>query len=609
MNKCLDYVFDILASKRIDSYFLPLSNEHLFEFTRFKDNYLYELSGFTGDTGSIFLYNNNAYLFVDGRFTIQAKNEINDKRIKIVEFSSSNDKIEFIISKLKRNRTILINPKLVSIKNIIKLKPILDKYNIKIIFNDNILKKYYHSLKSKCFNLKSSQLFILDKKYVGENPKNRINELLKDLAKKISNNKNIFYITSNLEEIAYLTNIRFKRCDIGDESVLFNSFMIISHKKSFLYIKDYLLGKDEIFLNNNNIFIKDISLFYSDLRKFKNRDNVFLDGHINNYYIYKCLQNICLINSPLTIKKSIKNNVEIKNLKKCNVKDGVSMVKIIYAIKHSFNSNNHNTLKTEYDIKQFVDKTRKNNGKNLFLCNSFETIVAYKENSAICHYSPKEKSSKKVLANGLLLIDSGGNYLTGTTDITRTLSLYKDKNKIPKIIKKHYTLVLKSLIDLSMLIFPSGLTGSNIDIIARKNLYDEFLNFNHGTGHGIGYISNVHDGPNRISPVINNSFRENVLKVNQVTSNEPGLYFEKKYGIRLENDILTKKIKSTNYGEFLCFETLTLCPFDKDLIDENYLDDKEIKFLNDYNSLVYNKLYKYLSYDEKKWLKKETSEV
>ena len=173
----------------------------------------------------------------------------------------------------------------------------------------------------------------------------------------------------------------------------------------------------------------------------------------------------------------------------------------------------------------------------------------------------------------------------------------------------HYTLVLKSLIDLSMLIFKKGLTGSNIDIIARKNLYEYYLDFNHGTGHGIGYISNVHDGPNSISPIIKKNYIDNELRVNQVSSNEPGLYFENKYGIRLENDIISKEVKNSIYGKFMSFETLTLCPFDKDLIEKKYLDDKEINFLNNYNKIVYKKLNKYLTYDERKWLKKETSEV
>ena len=424
MNKNLDYIFSILSSKKISSYYLPLANEHLYEFTKFKFNYLYELCGFTGDTGSIFLYNNEAYLFVDGRFTIQAKNEINDKRIKVIEINSDSDKIDFIISKLKSNKSILLNPKLISIDRIITKKEILDKYNIKIIFSEKHFNNFFKELKKNCFYLSSAPLFILDKKYVGDSPKKKISKLLNDIKLKCFIDKNASYVTSNLEEIAYLTNIRFEFCDIGDESILFDSYMIVNNKQSILYIKDYLCEKDINYLKRNNIIIKDIKCFYSDMKILNH--SVYIDAKINNYFIYKCLKKIVIIHSPLLISRSIKNPVEVINLRKCNLVDGVSMVKILYGLKHNFKNSIKNEFKTEYDIKMYVDKIRKTNGKKKFLCNSFETIVAYKENSAICHYTPKEKKSKRVFANSLLLIDSGGNYLTGTTDITRTISLYKD---------------------------------------------------------------------------------------------------------------------------------------------------------------------------------------
>ena len=307
---------------------------------------------------------------------------------------------------------------------------------------------------------------------------------------------------------------------------------------------------------------------------------------------------------------SIKNNVQIRNLEKCNILDGVSMVKTIYHIKRDiFKDYDKKEFKTEYDIKKFVDRNRMRIGKSMFLCPSFETIVAYKDNSAICHYIPKQNHSKNINARSLLLIDSGGNYLLGTTDITRTISLYKNKNDIPKSVIMHYSLVLNSLLNLSILKFPCGLTGSEIDIIARKNFYEQYIDYDHGTGHGIGYISNVHEGPNRIGPGINKNYKNNELLAYQLTSNEPGIYIEGKYGIRLENDILTLPINENKYGLFLGFKTLTLCPFDRDLIDKKYLDKAAIDYLNLYNKNVYNKLSKYLNHDEKRWLKNVTSEV
>lgn len=607
MNKNLDIVFNKLIKKNYDSYLLPLSNENLYEFTKLKQNLLIELSGFSGDTGSIFIYKNFAYLFVDGRFTIQAKKEINDKRIKVIEINKSNDIINFIVKKLNKNKSIVINPKLFSIMQVNNMINIIKEYNIRLIYDEHFLKKEFNNIKKNYFSLSSAPLFRLDNKYVGESPKSKINYIINEISNNNIYTKNLIYITSNLEEIAYITNLRFKLCDISDESVLFDSYMIIGNNKSYLYIKDYLNEKDIVYLNKNNIYICDFVNFYNDLKKYKNNKNIFIDDRINNFFINRILPKVNYIQSPLFIKKSIKNNIEIKNLRRCNILDGIAMTIVLYSLKNNLLSLNNKKFKNEYDVKKFVDDTRKNIGKKYFLSPSFNTIVAFKDNSAICHYVPSKNNSKKIDKDGLMLIDSGGNYLYGTTDVTRTISLYK--NKVPSTIKKHYTLVLKSLIDLSILKFQSGLTGFEIDIIARKNLYDNFLDFNHGTGHGIGYISNVHDGPNRIGPFVNNDYKYNVLRENQLSSNEPGLYFEGKYGIRLENDILIKHIKSNFYGDFLGFETLTLCPFDRDLIEKKYLNKDEINFLNEYHKLVYKYINKYLNIDQKKWLKKITLEV
>ena len=608
MNNNLQYVFDELNKKKIDAYYLNLSNEHLYEFTKFKENYLYELTGFTGDTGSVLITKAKAYLFVDGRFTIQAKKEVNDKRIKIVEISSGNDKIDFIYNNLKYNSKLLINPKLISISKVNNAKKKLNIKKIKLIFDTYFCKKKFTEIKKLCFSLTCSPLFLLDNKYVGESSLKKINKLIKN----VNCDNKFIYVTSSLEEIAYLTNIRFELCNISDESVLFDSFMIVGKKKSYLYIKDYFDSKDLKTLNKNGIVAKNIDEFYTDLSKLSKSHTTFLDDKINNFYIYQKVykNNLEFIDSPIELDMSVKNNTQIKNLEKCNILDGISIVKAIYQIKKDiFNNSKNKKFNNEYDVKKYVDETRVRIGKSKYLCPSFETIVAYKENSAICHYIPKKNKCKNIKPNSLLLIDSGGNYLLGTTDITRTISLYLDKKDIPIIIKKHYSLVLNSLINLSILKFPSGLTGSEIDIIARKNLYGEYIDFNHGTGHGIGYISNVHEGPNRIGPGIYKSYLKNELFPYQLTSNEPGIYLEGKYGIRLENDILTVPIKSNEYGDYLGFKTMTLCPFDMDLIDKKYLSNEAISFLNEYNKIVYKKLSRYLNYDEKKWLKKVTREV
>ncbi|MBQ2204861.1 MAG: M24 family metallopeptidase [Lachnospiraceae bacterium] len=598
-----------LKENGLDAYYFNLSNEHLYEFTKLSNNYLIELTGFTGDTGSLLVTRGKSYLFVDGRFTIQVKKEVKNSKIKIVEVRTLKEKITQFKAIMKKGSVIGFNPKVESIKNVLEIGEELGKCEIKFLPKEKFLQTELIESKKYAFKLTSAPLFVLNKKYVSETPKTKI----KNLKSNLKDSANSIYITSSLEEIAYITNLRYALCDISDYNVLFDAFMIVDDKKTILYVKDYLDERSEKYLYLNGIIVKQYSDFYSDLGNYVGRD-FYLDKRLNNYFIYTLLR-ICddkhFINSPLEVPMSQKGKAEIAGLEKANLYDGIAMVKVLYALKEHFTVRKNKKIKfdTEYDIKQFVDKTRREvSGKN-YLCNSFETIVAYRDNSAICHYVPKKDASKKVKSDSLLLIDSGGNYIFGTTDITRTISLYKSKKQIPEVVKKHYTLVLNSLFSLYMQKFPYGTKGSEIDIIARQNLYNEYLDFNHGTGHGIGFISNVHEGPNTISPSAANK-NNNTLEVGQVTSNEPGLYFEKKYGIRLENDMLTVLEKETNlYGDFLGFRFLTLCPFDIDLIDRKYLDDKIIVHLNEYNKMVYNKLHNHLNSEEEKWLKSVTREV
>lgn len=604
-NRLLDIAIKELHIKKYDGYYLSISNENLYEFTRLIDNYIFDLTGFTGDTGSILITKKNCYLYVDGRFTIQAKKEVGDPRIKVIEINRSNKRFEDISEKLGNNKKLAINPKIESISNILNAIDIFKRKNIELVFDYKYLRREFKSIKSKCFNMSSAPLFLLNKKYLSKSSKVKIRECIDTLKSDNNLKGNVSYITSNLEEIAYLSNLRYRFCDIDNHGVLFDAFLIVNDKKTVLYLKDYLEDEALKYITKSNIVIKNYDEFYKDLKKLKNNGRYYLDSRINNYYIYKCLglRNSNIVNSPIEMDMSVKGDAEIRGLRKCNITDGVAITNVIYRIKKLKDKD----LSDEYKIKQFVDTTRAIVGKKDYLCPSFETIVAFKDNAAICHYVPTSKKHKKVNGEGLLLIDSGGNYICGTTDITRTISLYK--KRVPEVVKKHYSIVLESMIRLSMAKFPYGLTGFELDIMARYNLYDNYLDFNHGTGHGIGYVSNVHEGPNRIGPIVNKNYEKNVLLPYQVTSNEPGLYFENKYGIRIENDLLTIPLKENNYGEFMGFETLTLCPYDRDLIDKKYLSRESIEFINKYNKLVYKKLSRHLDKKVSEWLKKETREV
>ena len=600
-SNLFDKHIELIKNKTCDAIFLCVSNEHLYEFTKIDENIINELVGFTGDTASLLITEYKSYLYVDGRFTVQAKKEIKNKNIKIIEINKKENIICDLCDRLSINDKLMLDYKKISAETVFNIKENLKNKNIRFAaYNENLVKQFVkapNKIGEKEKNLQ--ELFLLKQKYVSKTPKIKIKELFD----KLENNFK-YYITSNLEEIAYITNIR-KYPDMNDSMVLPTAFIIASKEHSALYIKENINASIQKYLMNNNIEVKKYDDFYYDLTLFANKSYA-IDPKINNYYIIKKLHiknKFHFIKSPLNYIMSIKGPKEIEGLKLCNLLDGIAITKAIYEIKDRIK--NGEKL-SEFDIANIVDEKRKITNPDYYVSKSFETIVAFNENAAICHYAPERVGSKIVSKNGILLIDSGGNYICGTTDITRTISLYN--NKVPKIIKRHYTLVLNALIKLAVQKFPYGLTGSEIDIVSRAELYNKYLDFKHGTGHGIGYVSNVHEGPNRIGPGIVKDYKENILEPCQLTSDEPGLYFEDKYGIRLENDLLTSFDKETQYGDFLKFETLTLCPFDRDMIDENLLTDDSIKFLNIYNREIYKKLYNKLDKNEKKWLKYDTKQ-
>ena len=600
-----------LHKYNVNAILMSITNDHLYEYVEDKDNYVKDVSGFTGDTAYVLIKNKKNYLIIDGRFIVQAKKEINKKLFEIVVIDSRYSLENFIFDVMNEKETLLIDSKKISAKKAIMYENVLAEKNIKIKFIDDVLKNIF-KYKDDNIDTAKRELFILPKESQVKNSKQKL-ELIKNEIKK-NQFKNYVYITSNIEEIAYITNLRLKPISNIDTKILFDSFLILSEKEVFIFIKDYIKKNILNILHQNNIMVLPYELFYKIIKNFKTnkkillsndgkkilnllkKSNVLIDEKINNYFIVsKFIEKAYLVDSPIEKIKSIRTKNELGALKLCNIIDSVSVTKAIYKIK---NIDYKNNIYTEYDIKQIVDAERTKSNK--FLCNSFDTIVAYKGNSAICHYAPKKNKSKIISNDSILLIDSGGHYTIGTTDVTRTISLYK-KNA-PKKLKKHYTLVLKSLLGVMSQRFKEGTNANYIDILGRRILYNKNLDFSHGLGHGIGYISNVHEGPNNFSRFNSNN---NELVIGEVSSLEPGLYFESKYGIRLENDIVVAKDKN----DFLKFENLTFCPFDISLIDINILENNEIKQINEYHKLCYKLLSKYMNKEELKWLKQATNKI
>jgi len=533
-----------LKKNNIDVCLISKNNKFLNEFVENKENLLLKISKFSGSLGFAIIKENRQYLYVDGRYTQQAK--IQSKKFIIKDLSVLKKDLSKIIKSKKR---ILIDPKTFS-------------YNFFSQFTSDSF-VFFNSDKNK---RKSEKIFYLSKNYSGQEYFEKIKKLKEKIYLK---NKEAFLITSS-ENIAWLSNIRSldkKYSKIFNCIALFknNKLYVFSDQKIFLKLKNVIFKKnkdfEKILLKNDKIYLdqKYTSFYFHDLIKYKNIKVNFIDD-------------------PIDQLKSIKNNTEISNTKIAHMFDGIAYCKFLYWLK----SNNKKI--SEIDCQNKIEFFKKQN--QFYLGPSFETISATEKNAAVIHYNAKDYKKTYLKKNNMLLVDSGSQYFFGTTDMTRTISLGKQSY----FRKKMYTLVLKSHIAVATTKL-TKMTGKTLDKIARKNLIKLGYNYNHGTGHGVGFLSNVHETPPSISKLYNKKFYHN-----QITSNEPGFYKINDFGIRLENLIY---VNSQNK-----FENLTLVPFDISMILKSMLTKKEKNWINSYHSEVYEKVNKFLNNKEKEFIKK-----
>ena len=551
-----------LKKYKIDGYIVPKNDEFFSEYVLF--DRLKLISNFTGSAGIAVILKSKNYLFVDGRYTIQAKRESGDF-FKIIEIHKS------LPYKILKNLCLGFDPKLFT-------KSQLNFYfgkdlNLKSINKNLIKEKKIEKFSSK------KRFYSIPSKIAGESHKSKISKISKLLKK---NNTDYLFISAS-ENIAWLLNIRgsdvpfspIPNCNliIGKNKKI---FLIVNKNKISAIIREKKINKDQIIDPKNfHIFVKKLP-----------GKSIMIDPKTCSIYnesvINKNLR-ITKREDPCYILKSLKNEHEISSIKKAHVEDGVALTKFIYWIK-----NNKNKKISELTAEKKLEFFRKKS-KN-FLYPSFNTIAGAGPNGAIVHYRANKKTDKIIKKEDIFLCDSGGQYKYGTTDVTRTLCFSKQPLKIKNI----FTKVLKGHIAVATYNLNKNNTGQRIDIEARKFLKKDGLDYMHGTGHGVGFFSNVHEGPQSIS-----KFSKLKFQPGMVLSNEPGYYKEGKFGIRIENLLFIKKEKSRIF-----FENLTLAPIEKELINFKLLNKKERNYLFNYHLTVYSKLSKYLDNREKKWLVK-----
>lgn len=582
INKRIEEARKVMKKYKVDAYIVTSSDYHQSEYI---DDYFKGreyLSGFTGSAGVLVIFKDEACLWTDGRYHIQAENQLKDSEIKL--FKQGNLGVptykEYIVSKLAENSKIGIDAKILLSSDI---NEILSKKKYEIIDFD-LLAEVWDKRKA----LPNEKIFILEDKYTGKAYKEKVKEV-----RKVLKEKGVDYnIISSLDDIAWIYNFR------GDD-VQYNpvalSFTVISEKKASLYINKNKLNEEaKKYFKDNKVEVKGYFEFFEDIKKLKG--NILVDFNKISYAIYEAISKNTMINSmnPSTYFKSHKNETEIANTKDIHIQDGVAMVKFMYWLKNNYKKENI----TEFSAEERINSLREKIEGYIDL--SFSTISAFGKNAAMMHYSAPEKKSAKI-EDGVYLLDSGGTYLKGTTDITRTFFL----GKVGKQEKIDNTLVLKGMLALSRAKFLFGATGTNLDILARQFLWNVGIDYKCGTGHGVGHILNVHEGPHGIRF----QYNPQRLETGMIVTNEPGAYIEGSHGIRIENELLVKEFCETEHGKFLEFETITYAPIDLNGIVKTLLTKEEKQQLNEYHSEVYEKLSPYLNKKEKEFLKEYTKSI
>ena len=591
----IENIRDLMKEKNIYAYIVPSSDYHQSEYVGdyFKSREF--MSGFTGSSGTLIISMDEAGLWTDGRYFIQAEQELKDSGIKLFKMGEEGVPTieEYLLEKLPKNSTLGFDGRVMSVKEGQSLANKLAFKGINIEYKYDLVNDIWED---RC-SLPTEKAFLLGVEYSGEGFSDKLSRIRAVMKEK----KATTHILASLDDIAWLFNIRGR--DVKSNPVVL-SYAVITIDSVYLFIDKNKIGKDiRAELSKENVQIKGYEEVYEFIKNIDENEVVLIDTSKVNYAIYNNIpSNVQKIEerNPSILFKSIKNEIELKNIRNSHIKDGVAFTKFMYWLK-----NNIGKIEiTEISATQKLEAFRREQDK--FIEPSFSTIAAYKDHAAMMHYSATEESNYKLEPRDLFLVDSGGQYFDGTTDITRTIAL----GPIPENVRKDFTNVVRGMIRLSKAKFLYGCRGYNLDILARGPLWEEGIDYKCGTGHGIGFVLNVHEGPNGFRWKVREDIDDScILEEGMVTTNEPGVYVENSHGIRIENEIVVRKAEKNEYGQFMDFEVITFAPIDLDAIDESLILKDEKVYLNNYHKQVYDKISPYLNEEEKQWLKTYTREI
>ncbi len=583
INQRIASLRKVLLEEKADAIIISGSDPHQSEYIADAWQDRKWISGFTGSAGIVVITKDHAGLWTDVRYWIQAEQEFSDSEMTLHKQKSQfqPEHLIWLKEKLHKGCTVAVDGKDFSIAQLRSIKSTLGS-DINVSYRKDLMSKVWTDRPS----LPVNNIFQHDLSLTGLSRNDKIGNIRSQMREAGADS----YLLTALDEIAYALNLRGSDVECNP---VFISYFIIEDDKSLLFVDADKLEKSLLSeLESQNIIIRPYEQIIAYVNQIDENVRIMVDPSQCNALVFESI-NGEIIESKSIVKhlKAQKNKIEIGHIKNCMIKDGAALANAFYWMENQLDSG---LTFTEFEFAQKLNEFRSR--QENYVGESFSAIVGYESNGAIMHYRPLESTSKTIRKEGILLCDSGGQYLDGTTDITRTFALGTPKKEQ----KKNFTAVLKGMIALSSAIFPQGTNGGQLDILARQFLWNKGLNFGHGTGHGVGFFLNVHEPPQGFAP--GNSERSRTIqKEGMLTSNEPGYYEDGSYGIRIENLILTKK--HSTYEGYLCFEDVTLYPIDISLIDEDDMTSKEKAWLNNYHHKVFKLISPLLDEEVRSWFK------
>lgn len=584
-----------MQMRGISIYVVPTSDEHSSEYVGDYYKLREYITGFTGSAGTAVITMDEAGLWTDGRYFVQAEKELKNTQVQLFRMGEPEvpTVTEYVKKHLSQGENIGFDGSCMSAKMAEIFDQIAKTKNGQLFVSEDLVGKIWKERPL----LPMEPVWRLDITYAGESTREKIHRI----QKKMQEQECDCHLIGSLYDIAWITNLRGS--DISHVPV-FLSFLYIEEEKVYLYgFYNNWCKEIQTYLQNEGIELRRYEQVYSEVPKLlKQRKKLLLDMDVVNARLFWEIPDeiaLCKGKNPSEYMRAVKNKTEISHTIKAHIRDGVAVTRFIYQLKQS----DKKEQKNEISQTQVLEELRRQQPG--FLDVSFDTICAYGANAAMMHYSASDEQFAWFKPEGFLLVDSGGHYLGGTTDITRTIVL----GEVSLEMKERYTQVLQGHLRLANAVFPKGVTGQNLDVLAREPLWSLGLDYRCGTGHGVGHILNVHEGPNAFRWRIGDGNLLQPLLPGMITTDEPGFYQEGAYGIRIENELLCVEGPETEYGQFYQFQNLTYAPIDLEAVLPEKMTSQEREWLNQYHRQVYDTISPYLEEKEKEWLKYETRAI